>query len=460
MIGNNHNTFKKLRKQYPVFTYEDFTWDVKDNVLHLGYHFNLADAYHFHPTLAIPLQKWTVKKLDNSLIRNIAFNIGMVEMISYWKTACPAHIRIKPYQLGADQQQWWKKLFYLGLGEFFHVNAIRVDKESLFSFSFSENTRLLPRNFSLPQHDGVIIPVGGGKDSLVSLDILSKTDIDKIALAINPGQATLESVEIAGLSDRFIQVKRTLDPLLLQLNKQGFLNGHTPFSAIVAFVSLMVASFTGSRFVALSNESSANEPTIAGTEINHQYSKSIDFENDFRRYVMQYITPDVNYFSLLRPLNELQIAALFAKNPSFFTVFRSCNVGSKTNSWCCNCPKCLFTYIMLSAFINTQQLIDIFGENLLEKESLIPLLEQLAGLTDEKPFECIGTIDEVNSALAALAQNYPQDKRPLLLQHHARHTSDIRFLTLDEQLKSWNNQHNLYFSFEKILKENLNPVQE
>lgn len=455
MQGNNNNTFKKLRKKYPLMTYEDFQWQVNDTTLFVTYHFNISGKYNFFPKYEIPLAGSDLNSFRDSFIDNMVFHIGMVELVSYWKLTCSPNILIKPFWINAVQQNWWRKLYFLGLGEFFYLNGINVDEDSLLTFEFEKRSNLLRKNFSLNPDNGVLVPVGGGKDSLTSLSILKEYQEPRMAFAINPGLATEESVRIAGLENNFLKVKRILDPLLVTLNSKGFLNGHTPFSAIVAFVSSFVACLHGYGFVALSNESSANEATIPGTTINHQYSKSFDFENDFRKYMMKHVTSNVQYFSLLRPLNEIQIAAVFSQNPDYFKVFRSCNVGSKTNSWCCNCPKCLFTYIMLSPFIEPATLVSIFGENLLEKESLVPLLDQLAGIAAEKPFECIGTIDEVNSALSHLCKQYPATKLPVLLKHHQTVTGSIRFSGLEDQLNAWNECHNLYNPFEKLLQEKL-----
>jgi UDP-N-acetyl-alpha-D-muramoyl-L-alanyl-L-glutamate epimerase len=456
MTGNNYQTFKKLRKKYPVLTYRSFHWEIRENVLHIQYYFNLADKFSFYPTVTIPLKNWSLKNIEYGFIKSVVFNIGMVELISYWKAACPSKIHIVPVALSIEEQVWWKKLFYLGLGEFFHVNGIEMKERYMLSFTFEKSSRHLQKDFRINlDYKGVVVPVGGGKDSLTSLSVLQNSEYDLVAMAINPGKATLDSVKAAGLENSFLEIKRTIDPDLIQLNASGFLNGHTPFSAIVAFVSLLATVITGKGFIALSNESSANEATIPGTQINHQYSKSFQFETDFRNFVRRFISPDINYFSLLRPLNELQIASIFSKHPDFLSIFRSCNVGSKTNSWCCSCPKCLFTFIMLSSFIDRNTLKEIFGEDLFENSDLIPILDQLSGLAKEKPFECIGTIEEVNTALSDLTASYKNEQLPVLLKHHKESTSAIRFSSVNEQLKTWNPFNNLYPGFEKLLRNKL-----
>jgi len=160
-----------------------------------------------------------------------------------------------------------------------------------------------------------------------------------------------------------------------------------------------MAAVYGKKYLVLSNESSANESTVSGSDVNHQYSKSFQFEGDFNRYEQRYIGSGVHYFSLLRPWSEFQIAAYFAGLTRYHAAFRSCNAGSKTDSWCGGCPKCLFVWVILSPFLSTGALKRIFGENLAEKETLWETLRQLCGMTPEKPFECVGSRDEICFAL-------------------------------------------------------------
>ena len=196
-----------------------------------------------------------------------------------------------------------------------------------------------------------------------------ENDKPVIPLIMNPRGATIDTITAAGLSmDDVLIINRMFDPALLELNNQGFLNGHTPFSAMLAFYTLMCSVITGFRNIALSNESSASESTIPGTKINHQYSKSLEFETDFRNYYTKYITGGINYFSFLRPLSELQIARIFAELTRYHDVFRSCNAGSKTNSWCGKCPKCMFTHILISAFTNIQEADRIIGSPMLNDQ--------------------------------------------------------------------------------------------
>jgi hypothetical protein len=257
--------------------------------------------------------------------------------------------------------------------------------------------------------------------------------------------------------DSIVEVHRTIDPVLLELNTKGFLNGHTPFSALLAFVSVMAAGLSGKKYIALSNESSANESTVKGSEVNHQYSKSVEFEEDMRYYVNKYISPDIEYFSFLRPLNELQIARLFSGYPQYFDVFKSCNVGSKTDTWCGSCAKCLFTYLILSPFVSQEKLETVFGKNLLNDVDLWPLLRQLSGMTGAKPFDCIGTVDEVNAALQMTLKLIPETELPELLRLYKDSEFFSRYQDIDANtlLQSFNENHFLPKEFEALLRSKI-----
>lgn len=415
-IQNFSDTYENLRKQYPVFTYHSFSYSLENNTLSISFHFSIGKNIHFNPSSIIlfhPLYENFFKKNIPSDLENIIFHIGMIELISYWKCTCSPTLVIKTGMLSKKAIKWWKKIYFHGLGEFFYCNGIETNIENFMDIQCKSDKTHTKQNFVL--HDETIIPIGGGKDSVVTLELLKNHSTSPIPMVINIRGAISSCLNIAGFKDNFFEIRRTIHPKLLELNNQGFLNGHTPFSAMLAFYSVLIAVLSQKRNIALSNESSANESTVQNSDVNHQYSKSIAFENDFRNYVHEYINESINYYSFLRPLSEMQIALLFSRFPDYFPVFRSCNSGSKNNSWCCNCPKCLFTYIILSPFITPANLSSIFGMNLFENKELIPLLNELTGETEVKPFECVGTREEVCIALCEAIKKY--DELPALLAY-------------------------------------------
>ncbi len=337
----------------------------------------------------------------------------MIELISYWKATCSPMIEIKAGQLNEEQINWWKELYFNGLGEFFYLNTIDASRENFINISSHGKTHeKIEDEFFKNEY---IIPIGGGKDSVVTLELLKNNGMKVHPLIMNPRGATIDTVLASGLTmDDTIIINRSIDPVLLQLNYRGFLNGHTPFSAMLAFYTLLASALTGYRNIALSNEASANEATIPGSDINHQYSKSIDFERNFRDYYSRYILKEFNYFSFLRPLNELQIVSIFSKLEKYHKVFKSCNVGSKTNTWCGNCPKCLFTHIMLSAYKGTDYADQIIGMPMLNREENTAYFDELCGFSAIKPFECVGTLNDVQTAMKRIIQLTPEYNMPLL----------------------------------------------
>ncbi len=306
---------------------------------------------------------------------------------------------------------------------------------------------------------GIIIPVGGGKDSTITLELLKEYKENSFALTIGSKEPSLKSAQIAGYdNERTIEVKRIIDNNLIELNKKGFLNGHTPFSALLAFLSYLIANLTNKEYIALSNESSAEESNIEGEKINHQYSKSFEFEEDFRHYANKYLKSNTQYFSFLRPINELQIAMIFAENKKYFSIFRSCNEGSKSTpwEWCCNCPKCLFVYTILSPFLYKEELVNIFKEDLFEKEDLLTTFIDLCGYGKTKPFECVGTFDEINYAIAKTINELENNNKelPYLLKYYKQ---NYKLSNLEIDLtKQYNQQNNLPEEFSKILKRKIN----
>lgn len=409
----------ELRNKYPLFVYEGAKVEKKEHSLDIEYSFYIEGLCKFKPTLSIETDNLSViNAFDSPLGKKLVFNMGLSEAVSYFKCVCPKKIDVKCGFLSKEDCAYWRHLWASGLGEFFYINGIEPGKEEDFIEITSNPALKEDASFDVAVIGKNIIPVGGGKDSCVTAYLLRKFKNDNMFFTVNDQKARTDCVKAAGYSEGdIIKVHRTIDKSLLELNKQGFLNGHTPFSAVVAFISLFAAYLVGAENIVLSNEASANEGNTENG-VNHQYSKSFDFEYDFNEYVKRNFTEKIHYFSLLRPFSELQIAKMFASRPEYRRVFRSCNRGSKQNIWCESCPKCLFVYGMLSAFLSDGEMKEIFSSDMFEKEELVPDFRGLTGLDPVKPFECVGTAEEYRTALAMKILSLKREKRelPLLLK--------------------------------------------
>lgn len=413
------NKFDTLRNRHKEFVYESY--EINDSGF--VFHFKM-DSFSFDPQWKFP-QKFLRGAKNKELLDYAVFSLGMAELVSYWKCACPPIVKINCGALNEEMINWWKKLYFNGLGEFFYKNEISADIENFMQIIPSdENPPEFPEESGA---EGFLIPVGGGKDSVVTLELLRKYKDVSDCYIINPRGATLGCAHIAGYNDdKIIGVNRTIDDQLLKLNKAGYLNGHTPLSAVIAFSSWIFAYCGNKKYIALSNESSANETNVIGTKINHQYSKSTEFETDFRYFTKKYFNFPPEYFSLLRPWSEWQITKKFVRHPEYFPIFQSCNLGSKTNVWCADCAKCLYVYIMLAAFLDDRQLIKIFGKNMLDDEKYRELFNGLVYPNYDKPFECVGTKDEINLALFKAADKRKSCDLPILLNDYIKNSENAR----------------------------------
>lgn len=471
--------FEELREKYDKFIYEKYeindTWDWWN----ITYFFNIPWLVEFRPTIQIDKKNIKNQNIDKNFVNYLVFHIGLVELISYWKCCCPKNVEIKAWYIDEEQIKWFKKMYFYGLWEFFYTNGISVDEEWFMNIqcnpewkeilSPSDSSFKKEQNFSLFlkrvaegqeifnsslhsewQFHWNLITIWWWKDSNVTLELLKWMDNDTFIL--NPNDVTLECSKIAGYDNPRI-MKRTLDPQIIELNKQWFLNGHTPFNALLAFLTYLVAYLGNKKYIVLSNESSANESNVRWLKVNHQYSKSFEFENDFNQYTEKYFWIWIKYFSFLRPLLEIQIAKLFSQFEQYHHVFKSCNVWSKSKprKRCCTCPKCLFVYIILSPFLYKEKLVNIFGEDLFENKDLLQTFIDLTWNSDNKPFECVWTYDEVNYAIALTIKKLDWDL-PYLLQYYIDN-----FEVKDYDLLNYfNEENNLDPEFLEILKKALN----
>lgn len=461
-----------FRKLHPTLRYEQYSITRLPEGIRLDYRFRL-EPYSFTPSITIPCQNADFDATTERLV----FLVGMAELMSYWKLSCSPRIEVAAGPLSSQEIVFWEHLFRNGMGEFFYLNQIPPSIAfSIVPDTYAETPTFDPGDAQVTRNDSFLILVGGGKDSIVTLELLKQfsesRDLKLASFALNPIPASLGAVKAAKYPAPLVASRR-LDPQLLELNSQGYLNGHTPFSALLALVSTLVAHLNGFTHVLASNESSASEGNVTyhGVDINHQYSKSLTFEGLFRDYIRS-MQIGVEYSSFLRPINELQICALFSTFEHQHSIFRSCNreqtlrarqqnsapaeLAGKIGGWCAECPKCVFTYICLSCFLPQESLEKIFGINPCTTPGFIATARALAGFTAHKPFECVGTFEEVRACLAHLipANTFIAANTAEIAALHAEIKSTST-APLREILARWNSQHFVRGDLSELLRTNL-----
>lgn len=443
--------YLEFSEKYQNFIYDKFDiYEEEDNLV-IHNHYIIENLEDFNTYLRVSKKDIKNTNIDQNLLNYLAFHVGMIELLSYWKCTCSKNIIVKCGYLDEEQINWFKKLYYNGLGEFFYINKISVDMNDFVNIKCLGEKLTFNNNY---QGNGNLITIGGGKDSIVALELLKDLYDGNTCFVMNPKSAHEDTIKVGGYEEKAIRIKRTyIDPKIIELNKQGFLNGHTPFSSLLAFIAYLGAYLTGRKNIILSNEGSANEATVLGTNINHQYSKTYEFELDFYNYTKKYFNIDIKYFSILRCLTEFQIGMLFSGYEKYHRVFKSCNVGSKEKPWvwCGKCPKCLFVFTILSPFLYKDKLINIFGKDLFEDKELLNTFIELLGYSAQKPFECVGTYSEVRYAVSLII-NQLHDNLPYLLQYYKDH---YKLEFNDEIMIGFNDEHNISEPFLSIVKGEL-----
>lgn len=389
--------------RFQIFGYDGFSFDEAAKTVKL--HYSLDDR-QFTETFRFdfPFAKnYSKPALDQAL-----FALMVAAGVSYYKAALPPRVTFTEDGLTAAQAKFFGTVYEHGLGEFFYQNKLKPRRPG-----FPSGPASAPQAIQLPKLSGAILPIGGGKDSTVAADILKQQRQPFATWTVN------QSKRLAGQLGRIgrphLAVERRISPELLKLNRQGAWNGHVPISTILAFLSVCTAILTDRRDLVWANEHSASEPNLVyqGLEVNHQYSKSLEFERDFQTYVRKFISPDLRYFSLLRPLTEIAVADLFSQRlfKRFKGVFSSCNRNFHLHGdrpglrWCGECPKCAFVFTILAPFVPREELLELFGgQNLFASKKLRPTFTAMLGRRDHKPFECVGETAEVRAAMQLAEQ--------------------------------------------------------
>jgi hypothetical protein len=376
--------------------------------------------------------------------------LHLIAGISYYKAGVPPRIEVDTGPLDASTAELLDALYLHGLAEFAYRNGLDLRGRIAFPRGSQSASEILPSS-SRPGNGrdpepgmakSTLVPIGGGKDSLVVAEALKAFGADATATWV--GASPL----IAGVAARtglpMLNIGRELSPVLFEYNRMGAWNGHIPVTAINSAILACAAILYGFDAIVFANERSASAATLEyeGQHVNHQWSKGWAFEQVFAAWLRSHVAADLDYFSLLRPYSELAVTRAFAKTgAAYFDVFSSCNrnfriTGPKpADRWCGQCPKCHFVFLALAPFMPKPRLLQIFGANLLDDESQAAGFDALIEYRDHKPFECVGEASEARAAFAALAAR-PEWREDALV---ARFRDEIapRLDPVQLQLEPW-----------------------
>jgi hypothetical protein len=393
---------------YTEFRYLDVRIDAKACTFHFDYEL-VGDGVReaFTESLVLTPVR-SSDDVDWPRVRGIAVLLGAVMGLSYYKASAPPTYAIAVEGMTEAGASYLAEVIRHGLAEFAYRNKLPGLVEPTIVLEKGASQAWDSLSHVTPSGDP-LVPIGGGKDSVVSVELLAAARMHPVQFAVNPNQVMYRVARIKG--HPLIVATRTIDPKILDINGAGGLNGHIPVTAINSLIALLQARLVGFGPVVMSLEASASEPTLwwDGVPVNHQWSKSEDAE----ALLQDVLGPQAGlsaaaYFSLLRPYSELQIARHFAALTEYHPVITSCNrafrLGVDDGRWCADCDKCRFIFLLLSPFMPATVLTRMFADNLLDNPKHLEGYRALLGLHDHRPFECVGEQAESMVALSWVAQ--------------------------------------------------------
>jgi hypothetical protein len=440
----------ELRHRYPVFRYESYSVERNATTVKARFKFSIPPDISFTPEIVFESAQDGSSPTDNAI-----FHLGLIEAFSYWKATASPTIEVHAGGLNEEQIRWWHDLLSHGMGEYFYRNDIDFTPADFVKIVSKGDTQP-PNPYLEVLPERSLLTIGGGRDSALAAGLLRKSGHHFACMMLNPSSAARD-IAAQVSSTKPIVIHRTICSELLDLNRRGFLNGHTPFSAYLAFLGAACLLLYGYSNVIVANERSSDEGNVnyRGSDINHQYSKSLPFEGRFDAYLRQYLVASGRYFSLVRPLYELQIGRLFSNFPEFFDVFKSCN-RNRSASWCGQCPKCVSVFLTMYPFVPYATLLRIFGQDLFHREGTIPILRELAGF-EVKPFECVATTKEILGALSLSMSKIRGNKEPLpiVLQYASEHIPGVNDAHAVAEILDAYGPHRMSAEFERSLTKAL-----
>lgn len=392
---------------FSAFRFAACTVDEPTATVTLGYRLEGETPVAFTETVRFDGVRWPTDPQRREVLRRLARLLHLLAGVSYYKAAVPPRMLLDaaadagPGELTPRLRALLDAVYTLGLGEFAYRNQIDVRERVRFPAAVDADA---PAPVALAPTGRTLVPIGGGKDSVVALEVVERAGRDAVCFSVGQADPIVRCVAASGRPHAV--ALRQLAPTIGEVNAAGALNGHVPVTAVVSTIALMTAVLHGADAVAMANERSASEGNLVwnGLDVNHQWSKGAAFEAAFRDVLEHEVARGLDYRSVLRPASELAIARAFSRLRRYHPHFTSCNTvfrldpARRNSHWCGDCPKCRFVFLALAPYLDPAELTAIFGVDLLDDPAQYDGFCDLAGLREHKPFECVG--EEAESLVA------------------------------------------------------------
>lgn len=145
--------------------------------------------------------------------------LGAVLGLSYYKTAAPPVYELDVDGLTTEAHHFISDALRHGLAEFAYRAGLSGLLETAIPALRPRAVAASPRQLDSELLATPLVPIGGGKDSVVTVESLRAAGLTITQFSVNPNAIMRAVAAVSG--DRFIAARRTIDPLLLQLNSCG-----------------------------------------------------------------------------------------------------------------------------------------------------------------------------------------------------------------------------------------------
>lgn len=390
---------------YKKFIFDRYTFDVNTGVAEFYYAFD--EAIQFKETIQFELPKasYSAELFDRCL--SLVF---MVAGTSYYKCFPTRKATFANGWISYFDAELLNAVYKNGLSQLIFENGLELDKMVHFT---SEKVALPPLDYT---GLGVLSMQSGGDHSLLLGKLLNDSNITYMPWHMSSNESYPKAIERLKNHPPRI-VKREIDRKNLELAKQlGGLNGHVPITYITMAIALADAVLHNENIVlaAIGREEDDVRELIGDFEINHQWSKTWQAEELLMGYIASTMSGNLHVGSPLRIFSELKISELFVENcwERFGHAFSLCNIANSRPSpdgepyWCGRCSKCANSFLLLSPFVEPEELRGLFGgKDLFTDQNLQQTFMAFFALHGQiKPFDCVGGAQELRLAYR-MAQN-------------------------------------------------------
>src|SRR3989338_591440 len=169
------------------FEFVGHEFDIAKAKIYFNYSLTLPDnqKISFTETLTLPQSNLDIKNIPTLLLSKVLDNLLLVLGLSYWKLYCPKKIKLPTIVLNPEQADFWNTLYTKGLGEFYYKN--KIDFTGLVNFPSSSTN---PKPITFPRKNRSLLPFGGGKDSIVSGELLKSAGLEFTPVILGTLQPT------------------------------------------------------------------------------------------------------------------------------------------------------------------------------------------------------------------------------------------------------------------------------